>query len=124
ARRPQGRLIDMVLSERMELAPGQAYSSGEGAFMLASVRQTDVNQAMLWEEGRVAFNDVPLPEAIREMNRYSSQAVVVDPSMSELRVSGVFRTDEPAAFINAIEEYFPVEAREQPGGDVLLVWRQ
>jgi len=125
-RRPQGRLIDAVLSERRELAPGQSYSTkAEHLFQPVSVRTVDVNETVLWEEGRVAFNDVPLTEAVAEMNRYSAGALVVaDPSMRKLRISGVFRTDQSQAFVNAVKEYFPIEAREQPGGDTLLVWRE
>jgi hypothetical protein len=36
----------------------------------------------------------------------------------------VFRTGETRAFVNAIEEYFPIRAEQQPGGDTLLVWRR
>jgi transmembrane sensor len=124
-RRPQGRIIDAVLSERRELTPGQSYSTkGEGLFQPVAVRAVDVNETALWQEGRVAFNDVPLPEAVAEMNRYSTGALVVaDPSMRKLRISGVFRTDQSQAFVNAVKEYFPIEARKQPGGDTLLVWR-
>ena len=125
-RRPQGRLIDAVLNERRELAPGQSYSTrGEHLFQPVSVRTVDVNETVLWEEGRVAFNDVPLTEAVAEMNRYSAGVLVVaDPSMRKLRISGVFRTDQSQAFVNAVKEYFPIEAHEQPGGDTLLVWRE
>jgi transmembrane sensor len=125
-RRPQGRIIDAVLSGRRELTPGQSYSTrDEGMFKLAAaVRPVDVNQAILWEEGRVAFNDVPLPEAVAEMNRYSKGALVVaDPSMRKLKVSGVFRTDQSQTFVNAVKDYFPIEAHKQPDGDTLLVWR-
>jgi transmembrane sensor len=109
--------------DRRELVAGQEYVSRAKATNI--VRAADVNQAILWRDGRVAFNDVPLTEAIAEMNRYSAGAVVVaDPSMARLHVNGVFRTGETRAFVHALEEYFPVEAREQPGGDTLLVWRR
>lgn len=123
-RRPEGRLVDNMISDRREISPGESYVTSGAFWQRAAVRTADVNQALLWEEGRVAFNDVPLTDAIAEMNRYSTGALVVtDPSMSALKVSGVFRTDQPQTFVNAIQEYFPVEARRQPGGDTLLVWR-
>ena len=125
-RRPQGRIIDAMLSGRRELTPGQSYSTqDDGLFKpAAAVRAVDVNQAVLWEEGRVAFNDVPLTEAVAEMNRYSKGALVVaDPSMRKLKVSGVFRTDQSQTFVNAVKDYFPIEAHQQPDGDTLLVWR-
>jgi transmembrane sensor len=124
-RRPQGELLDGLLAQRRELTAGQQYQSTEAIFTPVSVNATDVNNATLWREGRVAFDDAPLPDAIAEMNRYSTGSLIVtDPTMAELRVNGVFRTDSQQAFINALEEYYPVEAREQPGGDTLLVWRQ
>lgn len=122
-RRPEEGLSLFRSTERRELTPGQEFDSD--AELRPTVQPADVNQATLWRDRRASFVDVPLPEAIAEMNRYSSGALIVtDPSMAELRVNGVFRTDQPQAFVNALEEYFPIEAREQPGGDTLLVWRR
>jgi transmembrane sensor len=116
-------LLSLFSSEQHDLVAGQEYVSNAKPANI--VRPADVNQAILWRDGRVAFNDVPLTEAIAEMNRYAPDTVVVaDPTMVRLHVNGVFRTGETNAFVHALEEYFPVKAEQQPGGDTLLVWRR
>lgn len=121
--RAAGAIAALVGAGRRELVAGQEYVST--AKTADIVRPADVNQAVLWREGRVSFNDVPLTEAIAEMNRYATGALVVaDPTMARLRVNGVFRTGETATFVRALEEYFPVEAQKQPDGDTLLIWRR
>jgi len=121
-RAPSG-LLGFFGGDRHDLVAGQEFVSTAKAANM--VRAADVNQAILWRDGRVAFNDVPLTEAIAEMNRYSPGAVVVaDPTMARLHVNGVFRTGETTAFVHAVEEYFPIKAEQQPGGDTLLVWRR
>jgi transmembrane sensor len=121
--RADGPIAALLGTERRELVAGQEYVSKARAANI--VRAADVNEAILWRDGRVAFNDVPLTQAIAEMNRYATGALVVaDPSMARLRVNGVFRTGETRAFVNALEEYFPIRAEQQPGGDTLLVWRR
>jgi transmembrane sensor len=121
--RADGPIASLLGTERRELVAGQEYVSKAKSANI--VRAADVNEAILWRDGRVAFNDVPLTQAIAEMNRYATGALVVaDPSMARLRVNGVFRTGETRAFVNALEEYFPIRAEQQPGGDTLLVWRR
>ena len=56
--------------------------------------------------------DDPLSVAVARMNRYSQiRLVVADDSLDELGVSGVFNAGDTDAFVEALEAYFPVDAR-------------
>lgn len=96
------------------LSPGEELLSMAGApFQLAKV---DVEQELRWREGFVEFEDEPLANAVREMNRYSdSQLVIADPKLASLRVSGVFRTGNTARFASIVGELLPVTARTTDG---------
>ena len=48
---------------------------------------------------------------------------VGDRELGALRINGRFRTNEPTAFLNAVEAYFPVEAHRTPGGETVLTGR-
>ena len=48
---------------------------------------------------------------------------VGDKELGALRINGRFRTNEPAAFLNAVVAYFPVEAHRTPGGETVLTGR-
>ena len=63
-----------------------------------------VDQLMAWRRSEAVFDDVPLSDAVAEMNRYSRQPVVLvgDDSSKGLRISGLFRTGDNVAFARAV----------------------
>lgn len=91
------------------LKPGEQFSAVAGGSL--SVQAADVADLVSWREGRVRFDNTPLPEAIAEMNRYSRTPIVIaDPQIADLRVSGAFRTGQSSSFVNSITDLFPVRA--------------
>lgn len=66
-----------------------------------------LRQVIAWQSGQVVFNHTPLPEAVREMNRYSDRRIVLEGSdMESLHVGGLFQAGESTAFARAIAETF------------------
>ena len=63
-----------------------------------------VDQLMAWRRSEAVFDDVPLSEAVGEMNRYSREPIVVvgGESSKGLRISGLFRTGDNVAFAHAV----------------------
>ncbi len=56
-----------------------------------------------WQRGQVVFNDVPLAQAISQINRYGGTPIrVADPALEQVRVSGVFPIRDPEKFAHAI----------------------
>ena len=91
---------------------------------MVSVAAADVAVETSWREGVVVFNDTPLAQAVAEINRYAAEPITVgDKELGALRINGRFRTNEPAAFLNAVVAYFPVEAHRTPGGETVLTGR-
>lgn len=81
----------------------------------------DVERASIWRQGRVFFDDVPLSEAVAEMNRYSTTQIVVrDAALDKHRVNGMFRTGQQSNFVLALEQYFPLEVERDTNGRILL----
>ncbi len=108
---------------RTELEPGEQLVASAGV-VTPEVRHTNVEHVTSWREGRVVFEDAPLSEAIAEINRYSTtQILLTDAAMGELRVNGLFRTGQVSTFVNALQEYFPIDARPAAEEKILLEWR-
>lgn len=84
-----------------------------------SVGQTvpfDADSAFAWREGRVVFDRTPLREAVTRINRYRKEPLaIVDASLEELRVSGVFSLDDSRSFIWALEQTLPLRAVSHKG---------
>ncbi len=76
--------------------------------------------ATAWESGHLIFNDVPLSEAVEEVNRYTDKPLRVDAGVAQLRVSGVFNAGDVNAFIDAITSFFPVQATVNDGNQIVL----
>jgi transmembrane sensor len=103
----------------LTLSPGQELDERIGRSML--VKQTDVAKVQSWKDGLVVFEDEPLDQAVSELNRYSLKPIVIgDPSISNLRVTGVFNTDQSDHFAQTLTEIFPLSATyDADSGSVL-----
>jgi transmembrane sensor len=101
------------------MAPGQEFVATVGA--APQLARVDVDQQLRWREGFVEFNDVPLAQAAREMNRYSSRQLIIhDDATGNLRISGVFRTGNPERFGAIVGELLRVRARSLPDDNIEL----
>jgi transmembrane sensor len=82
----------------------------------------DVAARTAWREGRIVFNATPLAEAMEELNRYMAVPVrVPDSRVRGLRISGIFRIDDPGALLSALPRIIPVQvlARADGGSEIV-----
>lgn len=85
------------------------------------VRAIDVVKVTAWLDGRVFLEDMPLTDAVTEMNRHSAtQILITDPQLSKLRVNGMFIAGEQHAFAAALAEYFPIAMERRGEREILL----
>lgn len=70
----------------------------------------DRDRLSSWRYGLIRFDDVPLYDAIRELNRYTTHEVVIeDASVMDLKVSGIFQVDNVELSLGMFEEVLPVK---------------
>lgn len=104
------------------LAPGQQFHASAG---VSSVRDVDAAVATAWRTGILEFDGVTLTQAITDFNRSAPQSIMLaDPRLADLRVSGVFRANDPHGFAAALVPAYPVTATRQSSGDVILTYRE
>lgn len=76
---------------------------------VAAIERLRGGDAPTWLSGRLVFEDATLAEAIGEFNRYSAeQWVIEDPRLADIRLTGVFRSDAPHAFVGAVGDLHPI----------------
>ena len=106
----------------IELTPTQQLVAIDGD--APTVHVVDVARSTGWADGQVFFTDEPLPAAVAEMNRESSREIVIgDPSLAEYRVNGMFRSGNQDGFVGAVTAYYPIDARKDDQGRIVLVPR-
>lgn len=81
----------------------------------------DKTAATAWLRGQIVFFNTPLREVIAELNRYrGGHIVIVDGGLDDLKVSGVFATDDPGAALGVIADTLPVRVIRMTDFLVLL----
>lgn len=101
------------------LTPGQQFTvTVRGA---PEVHAVDVNRQTLWRQQLVEFDGTPVAEAVSELNRYSLKPIVIsDARVGQMRISGVYKTGEPKAFVELVSTMLPVAARDTNRGEIEL----
>lgn len=99
---------------------------GEQAEMAPATRtavvKIDPDRAMAWRFGRLMFDATPLAVAVAEVNRYGGRQIMLsDPALGRVRISGVFHTREPEAFVETVVAIFPVRLSEGDKQKIVLV---
>ena len=70
----------------------------------------------LWRKGLVRFEDTPLGDALRELERYGPTRLVIrDPAVAAMTLGGSYPVDHPAEFARMVTQILPL--RLVPGAD-------
>lgn len=103
-------------------AQGETLRSGERLVASNQVERRDkpdLTRVLAWQTGYEMFDKEELADAVEEMNRYSTQRLQVDPGVAGLKVSGVYRVGDNAAFARSLAKLLPLAVREE--GDTLIL---
>lgn len=70
-----------------------------------------VERALAWREGRIAFEGQALSEAISTFARYSDTRIVIeDPAIAREEITGLFQSNDPVGFAQAVALSFDLTA--------------
>lgn len=70
---------------------------------------------LAWQTGQAMFENEKLVDAAAEMNRYTTMKLIVDdPAIAGLRMSGVYRVGDNAAFARSVAALLPVTLEIYP----------
>ncbi|MBK1687593.1 FecR family protein [Rubrivivax gelatinosus] len=99
----------------VELRAGQMLGT-DAAGVPGPVRPLVAAAATAWREGRIAFDGVPLAQALAEFERYGPTGVVVrDPAVGALPVGGSWRVGDARRFAETLPELLPVRLELRDG---------
>jgi transmembrane sensor len=105
--------------ERVDLLPGDQLVAAVAR--PATKHKTDLGKATSWREGQLIFDDDTLETAVAEVNRYSTEKIVLaDPRLKSLRMSGVFIAGHRDSFVETVTGHFPIKATPDSDGQLLL----
>lgn len=89
-----------------------------------STRAVDVAAETSWTSGRLIFSDIPLEQAVSEMNRYLTDKIEIDdPGIRTVSINGVFLVGDRDAFVSAASDGLDLKPVPRADGSVGLVRR-
>jgi transmembrane sensor len=81
----------------------------------------DLREATAWTNRQLVFNRRPLAEVAEEFNRYNSvQIKIRSPALGARKVTGTFRSDDPASFVAVLSGIVGVHLGRDSTGDYVI----
>lgn len=118
--RLQGLVDGETVATNRVIGPGQQMTFNTKSSDW-STDEVDVSRLSAWRFGRVEFQNMPLEQAVAEINRYRSKPIIVeDAELGALPLSGSFSTDGTESFIAALRNIDHVEIIERKDSVMLL----
>ena len=121
----QVAVLPEATSAKAEPAAQINLSAGEGLQVRQDGKRirlpkVDIARVTAWQNGKLFFDNEPLTSAAERINRYAREQIQIDPSVTDVTISGVFNAGDARAFIEAVTAYFPVKAEQTSGATVRL----
>lgn len=96
------------------LDAGAIVRTSKSEMLVRTDAQSEAEKLLSWRVGYVAFDNVPLAEAVAEFNRYSVRRIVIeDPEVAAILVGGNFRSDNTEAFLALLQSGFPISVEQR-----------
>lgn len=103
---------DMTAAVTADANEQVRYASDGKASAAVSV---DAAVETAWRRGKMIFHDRPLGDVVAEVDRYrGGRILIINSSLEELKVSGVFEVDDPESVLRTIEETLSVQVTRLP----------
>lgn len=80
-----------------------------------------LTRRLAWRDGRLAFDNAPLAEAVADVSRQTgAQFVFAEPSLRDRRIVGLIDARNLDAFLGLLRENLRLETRVRPDGTIEL----
>jgi transmembrane sensor len=104
----------------LRIAADTRVSFAGNRFSAQIISDDDLNRNLAWRQDGIDLTGRTLEQAADEFNRYNQRHVFVDRSISNLKLGGYFHNSDVEGFVRAVTIAFPVAARTDDTGQVLL----
>jgi len=106
--------IEKIVAERlpatsMAVAKGEKVVLGAQQETIAKADDNEITAQLSWRQGNLVFRGETLEDALVEINRYTSvQFEVIDESIKQERIAGLFKAGDVDGLLAALEQNFNI----------------
>jgi transmembrane sensor len=102
------------------MVPGQQLGvTSDG--QLLDTKVVKISNVTAWQRGTIVLDDMPLPDALAAINRYSTTRIVIpNAALQARRVSGVFRAGDVETEVLALQRYFGLRQTVHSDREIVL----
>ncbi|MFT4090291.1 MAG: FecR domain-containing protein [Asticcacaulis sp.] len=106
-RRHKRPALRMTANTRTEVSEAAA---------VQSVTPSEMSRELIWREGMLSFEDMPLSDALGRFARYNDLRIVLDdPTLRRETVTGLFSATDPEGFVTAVAATLDLKTRKESG---------
>ena len=82
----------------------------------------NADELTAWRNGKLVFNNAPLSDVAEQVSRYRDKPLrVANAAVGNLRLTSVFRSDNPEALLKALPNILPVAVRTLDDGSQEII---
>jgi transmembrane sensor len=117
--------VDLVAGQRV-VVPTRKQDTVDASPVVETLPIAEIQRALAWHTGRMAFDSTPLAEVVARFNRHLAaraerdQLVLGDAETGKILVSGWINSCDMASFVEVLESSFGVTAERLPDGKIAL----
>jgi transmembrane sensor len=111
------------LGSAPKVSAGESANVRRNSVSVRSLPPQDATRKLAWTGGHLSFQGETLDEAVQEFNRYNQrQITIVDPTIVNVQVGGVFNDTDPDSFVATLQHLFGIRAQTaDTTGDIRLI---
>jgi transmembrane sensor len=106
--------VSRLDAERVQVPAGKQVWVGGGR--IGQVVEADAETTLAWRRGLIILDQAPLGRVIDELARMQpGRVMMTDNSLRQLRLTGVFKADDPDAIVEALRSALGLRTLTVPG---------
>lgn len=103
------------------LDAGESAQYSQSRVIKEAAEEQQIDQELAWQNGVLVFQGETLEQALQEISRYTTRAlVIVDPTISEASVGGRFKTDNIDELVNSLALGLDIKTESGSGNSILF----
>jgi transmembrane sensor len=105
-----GRTSEATAVEPLSLSAGYRVAVTRAG--IGGSEPVDAAATIAWTQRQLIFDSASAADVAEEFNRYNSRRTIIDGDLAGLRLSGVFSSTDPMAFVRFLQDRFGVQVIE------------